>query len=73
MNGVACKVSGIALAAVAAATLAVAPMQARPITHDEGVLPAGTELNEDQLDRPCSATCCSPRRAYSAAWRARRS
>lgn len=52
MNGVACKVSGIALAAVAAATLAVAPMQARPITHDEGVLPAGTELNEDQLDRP---------------------
>jgi cytochrome c peroxidase len=51
MNGVACKVLGIALAAAAAA-LAVAPTQARPISHDEGVLPAGTELNDDQLDRP---------------------
>jgi cytochrome c peroxidase len=52
MKSLACKFAGIALAAVAAATLAVVPMQARPITHDEGVLPAGTELNEDRLDRP---------------------
>lgn len=52
MNGIACKALGIALAAFAAATLAIAPMQARPITHDEGVLPAGTELNDDQLDQP---------------------
>jgi cytochrome c peroxidase len=52
MNGLACKASVIALAALAAATFAVAPSQARPITHDEGVLPAGTELNEDQLDQP---------------------
>jgi cytochrome c peroxidase len=52
MNGAACKVSGIVFAAFATATLAVMPMQARPITHDEGVLPAGTELNDDQLDRP---------------------
>jgi hypothetical protein len=52
MNGIACKAFGIALAAIAAATFAVVPMQARPITHDEGVLPAGTELNDDQLDRP---------------------
>lgn len=51
MNGLACKASGIVIAAVAVA-LAVVPMQARPITHDEGVLPAGTELNDDQLDRP---------------------
>lgn len=35
-----------------AASLAVAPMQARPIANDEGMLPAGTELNEDQLDQP---------------------
>lgn len=52
MKGLACKILGIALAAGAVAALAVAPMQARPITHDEGVLPAGTELNDDQLDRP---------------------
>jgi cytochrome c peroxidase len=52
MNGIASRVFGIALATVAVAPLAVAPMQARPITHDEGVLPAGTELNDDQLDRP---------------------
>jgi cytochrome c peroxidase len=51
MNGLACKASGLALAALAAA-LAVAPMQARPVTHDEGVLPAGTELNDDQIDQP---------------------
>ena len=51
MNGIACRASVVALAVVAAA-LAVAPMQARPITHDEGVLPAGTELNDDQIDRP---------------------
>jgi cytochrome c peroxidase len=42
---------GIAFAALAAA-LAAVPAQARPITHDEGVLPAGTELNEDRLDQP---------------------
>jgi cytochrome c peroxidase len=52
MNGVACKAFGIALAAFTVGALAVVPMQARPITHDEGVLPAGTELNDDQLDRP---------------------
>ena len=51
MNGLACKASIIALAALTAA-LAIASVQARPITHDEGVLPAGTELNDDQIDRP---------------------
>jgi cytochrome c peroxidase len=51
MNGFAGKASVAAFAALAAA-LAVASVQARPITHDEGVLPAGTELNDDQLDRP---------------------
>jgi cytochrome c peroxidase len=52
MDGIARRAFGIALAAAAVAALAVVPMQARPITHDEGVLPAGTELNDDQLDRP---------------------
>ena len=51
MNGFAGKASVVAFAALGA-MLAVAPMQARPITHDEGVLPAGTELNDDQIDRP---------------------
>ena len=51
MNGLAGRASVIAAAALAAA-LAIASVQARPITHDEGVLPAGTELNDDQLDRP---------------------
>jgi cytochrome c peroxidase len=43
---------GIALAALAVAVLFAAPVAARPITHNEGVLPAGTELNEDRLDQP---------------------
>ena len=28
------------------------PVTARPLTHNEGILPAGTELNDDQLDQP---------------------
>jgi cytochrome c peroxidase len=40
------------LGVLVAAAIAVAAAQARPITHNEGVLPAGTELNDDQLDQP---------------------
>jgi cytochrome c peroxidase len=32
--------------------LSAAAVAARPITHDEGILPAGTELNDEQLDQP---------------------
>jgi cytochrome c peroxidase len=42
----------IALAAGLAAGLSLAAAQARPLTTKEGVLPPGTELNDDQLDRP---------------------
>jgi cytochrome c peroxidase len=52
VNGIACTVSSIAVGAHAAATHCGWPVQARPITHDEGVLPAGTELNDDQIDQP---------------------
>ena len=52
MIGFAGKAFGIGLAALAVAALAAAPMNARPITHDEGILPAGSELNDDQLDQP---------------------
>jgi cytochrome c peroxidase len=40
------------LAAGAAAWLAVGLAQGRPITTREGVLPAGTDLNEELLDQP---------------------
>ena len=36
----------------AAAALSIAAAQARPLTGREGVLPPGTELNEDELDQP---------------------
>src|ERR1044071_7702458 len=52
MNGVAFRIFGFALTGIFTAAFTVAPMQARPITHDEGVLPAGTELNDDQIDQP---------------------
>jgi cytochrome c peroxidase len=38
--------------AAAALTLIAAPAASRPITTKEGVLPPGTELNEEQLDQP---------------------
>ena len=41
-----------ALAAVAMLTLGLGAAQAVPITTREGVLPPGTELNEDLLDQP---------------------
>jgi cytochrome c peroxidase len=47
MTGIVCKAFAIAFAALVAA-----PALARPITHDEGVLPAGTELNDDQAEQP---------------------
>jgi cytochrome c peroxidase len=52
MNGFARKASAVVSAALVAATLAAVPTLARPITHDEGVLPAGTELNDDQIEQP---------------------
>ena len=41
-----------AACAAALLTLAAAPAASRPITTKEGVLPPGTELNEEQLDQP---------------------
>lgn len=52
MNGLARCASAAALALLAIGMLAAAPGAARPIAHDEGVLPAGTELNDDQIEQP---------------------
>ena len=45
------NVARLALAAAIAGALGCGA-QARPLTTKEGVLPAGTELNDEQLDRP---------------------
>jgi cytochrome c peroxidase len=45
------KITMLAALAVLMA-LAAAPADARPILTKEGVLPAGTDLNEDRLDQP---------------------
>jgi hypothetical protein len=52
MIGFAGKAFGIGLAALAVAALAAAPMKARPNTQDEGIFPAGSEHNDQQLDQP---------------------
>ncbi len=52
MNGVARSIGRVILTAGAAATLALVVAQARPLTGREGVLPPGTELNDETLDQP---------------------
>ncbi len=51
MNALAPMLGRLTLAVVVSGALLIAA-QARPITTKEGVLPAGTELNDEQLDRP---------------------
>ena len=46
------RTASTAACAAALLALAVAPAASRPITTKEGVLPPGTELNEDVLDQP---------------------
>src|SRR5690349_21757807 len=51
MSGTGRLLRSTVLAAAMAGALAWTA-QARPLTTKEGVLPAGTELNDDALDRP---------------------
>ena len=73
MNSLARMVLGTALAACAVAPFALAPLQARPITHDEGVLPAGIQWRRSKVgfETPQSEWIRTSMRAALASWAAK--